>query len=111
MEGKEVFRVAVKYLSGAAVEALETNNSTADDVKLVVAHQANMRILDAVAKRVKIPLDRFVLNLEHYGNTSSASIPIALDEAVREGRVEEGDTMLMIALGGGISWGSAMIKW
>jgi 3-oxoacyl-[acyl-carrier-protein] synthase III len=111
MEGKEVFRFAVRYLSQAAELALSYNGLKADDVKVVVAHQANLRILDAVSKRVKIPLDRFILNIERYGNTSSASIPIALDEAVRDGRVRRGDTMLMIALGGGISWGSALVKW
>ncbi len=111
MEGKEVFRFAVRYLSQAAELALTHNGFRAEDIDVVVAHQANMRILDAVSKRVKIPLDRFVLNIERYGNTSSASIPIALDEAVRAGRVKRGDTMLMVALGGGISWGSALVKW
>ncbi len=111
MEGKGVFKYAVRYLSSAAELALSTNGIGADDVDVVVAHQANMRILDAVSRRVKIPLEKFVLNIEHYGNTSSASIPIALDEAVRKGRVKDGDKMLMIALGGGISWGSALLKW
>lgn len=111
MEGKEVFRWAVKYLSQAAELALSRNGISAGDVDVVVAHQANMRILDAVSKRVKIPLDRFILNIERYGNTSSASIPIALDEGVRDGRVKAGQTILMIALGGGISWGSALLKW
>lgn len=111
MEGKEVFKYAVRYLSSAAQLALKTNDCGPDDVDVVVAHQANMRILDAVSRRVKIPLEKFVLNIEHYGNTSSASIPIALDEGVRTGRVKEGDTMLMIALGGGISWGSALLRW
>jgi len=111
MEGREVYRYAVRYLTDAARTALETNSLGADDVDIVVAHQANLRILDAVSRRVKIPLDKFVLNIERYGNTSSASIPIALDEAVRGGRVERGDKMLMIALGGGISWGSALLEW
>jgi 3-oxoacyl-[acyl-carrier-protein] synthase-3 len=111
MEGREVFRYAVRYLSGAAQTALETNGKTPEDVNLVVAHQANLRILEAVSQRVKIPMEKFVLNLEHYGNTSSASIPIALDEANRDGRINTGDHLLMIALGGGISWGSALIKW
>lgn len=111
MEGKEVFKYAVRYLSSAAQLALTTNNRGPEEVDVVVAHQANMRILDAVSRRVNIPLEKFVLNIEHYGNTSSASIPIALDEGVRNGRVKDGDTMLMIALGGGISWGSALLKW
>jgi len=111
MEGREVYRWAVKYLSEAALCALETNGVGPGDVDVVVAHQANMRILNAVSRRVGIPLERFVLNIERYGNTSSASIPIALDEGVRSGRIKDGDTMLMIALGGGISWGSALLRW
>jgi 3-oxoacyl-[acyl-carrier-protein] synthase-3 len=111
MEGREVYRYAVKYLSEAALGAISANGIEPRDVDVVVAHQANMRILEAVAKRVSIPLEKFVLNIERYGNTSSASIPIALDEGVRSGRIQRGDTMLMIALGGGISWGSALLKW
>ena len=111
MEGREVFRYAVRYLSSAAMTAVETNGKTPDDVNLVVAHQANLRILEGVSQRGKIPMERFVLNLEYYGNTSSASIPIALDEANRAGRIREDDILLMLALGGGISWGSALIKW
>ncbi len=111
MEGREVFKVAVKNLSDAAETAVRTNGYTVDDVDVVVAHQANMRILSAVSKRVKIPLEKFALNLKYYGNTSSASIPISLDEAVRDGKVKDNDLVLMIALGGGISWGSALIKW
>jgi len=111
MEGREVYRYAVRYLTTAAQTALATNSLTANDVDVVVAHQANLRILDAVSKRVEIPLDKFVLNIEQYGNTSSASIPIALDEAVRAGRIARGDKILMIALGGGISWGSALLEW
>jgi len=111
MEGKEVFRYAVKYLSSAAQKAMNANNVAPEEVDVVVAHQANMRILEAVCKRIKIPVEKFVLNIEQYGNTSSASIPLALDEAVRGGKIKKGDTMLMIALGGGISWGSALLKW
>jgi 3-oxoacyl-[acyl-carrier-protein] synthase-3 len=111
MEGREVYRYAVRYLTEAAKTALKTNSLGPEDVDIVVAHQANLRILDAVSRRVDIPLDRFVLNIERFGNTSSASIPIALDEGVRAGRVKRGDKMLMIALGGGISWGSALLEW
>ncbi len=111
MEGREVYRYAVKYLSDAALCALAANGVGPGDVDVVVAHQANMRILEAVSRRVSIPIEKFVLNIERYGNTSSASIPIALDEGVRSGRIERGDTMLMIALGGGISWGSALLEW
>ena len=79
-------------------------------MRWVVPHQANLRIIAQVAQRLDIPLDRFVLNIERYGNTSSASIPIALDEALRDGRIEKGDTVLMCALGAGVSWGSALVR-
>ena len=84
---------------------------TPDQVDMVVAHQANIRIIEAVSQRVEIPLSRFQLNLDRYGNTSSASVPIALDEAVREGRVNENDILLMTAFGGGFAWGSALMRW
>jgi 3-oxoacyl-[acyl-carrier-protein] synthase III len=111
MDGRAVFRWAVRYLSDSAKLALKTNGIGPDDVDVVVAHQANIRILEAVSKRVGIPLDRFVLNIDRMGNTSSASIPLALDEGIQKGRIKENDIILMIALGGGISWGSALIKW
>jgi 3-oxoacyl-[acyl-carrier-protein] synthase-3 len=111
MEGREVYRVAVRYLSEAAELALEANGFSGPDVNIVTAHQANIRILQSVAKKVRIPIENFALNIDKYGNTSSASIPISLNEAVRAGRVKENDLMLMIALGGGISYGSALIRW
>lgn len=111
MLGSEIFKVAVRNLSSASVVALEANGLTADDVDWVIPHQANLRILDVVAKRCGIPMERFFLNIEKYGNTSSASIPIALDEAVRGGHVKDGQTLLFCALGGGIAWGSALVRW
>jgi 3-oxoacyl-[acyl-carrier-protein] synthase-3 len=111
MEGREVFKVAVRNLAEAAETAVAANGFKPEDVDVVSAHQANMRILSAVAKRTGIPMEKFALNLEYYGNTSSASIPISLDEAVRDGKVNKNDLVLMIALGGGISWGSALIRW
>jgi 3-oxoacyl-[acyl-carrier-protein] synthase-3 len=110
MVGSEVFKVAVKNLSSASREAIEASGMSAGDIDWVVAHQANMRIITQVANRLDIPLERFVLNIERYGNTSSASIPIALDEAVRDGRIKPGQTVLMCALGAGISWGSALVR-
>ena len=110
MAGQDVFKYAVRALSSASMTALEANGFTREDVQWVVPHQANMRILDAVSKRVGIGLDRFVLNLAKYGNTSSASIPIALDEARRAGTIRDGDHVLMCALGGGLAWGSALIR-
>ena len=111
MNGKAVFTHAVKNIAASCVAALQANQMTGSDVDLVVAHQANLRILQGVADRCGLPMDKFFLNIEKYGNTSSASIPIALDECVREGRVKEGMTLLMTALGGGFAWGSAMVKW
>jgi 3-oxoacyl-[acyl-carrier-protein] synthase-3 len=110
MNGQEVFKYAVRALSSASLTALTHNGYTAADVRWVVPHQANLRILDSVSKRVGIGLDRFVLNLERFGNTSSASIPIALDEARRAGTIRKGDDVLMCALGGGFAWGSALIR-
>ncbi len=110
MVGSDVFKIAVKNLTSASRAALEDGRLTASDVKWVVPHQANLRIIAQVAMRLDIPLERFVLNIERYGNTSSASIPIALDEGIRDGRIQRGDTVLMCALGAGISWGSALVR-
>jgi 3-oxoacyl-[acyl-carrier-protein] synthase-3 len=110
MVGSEVFKVAVKNLTSASKAAIEAAGLSAGDIDWVVAHQANLRILTQVATRLDIPLERFVINIERYGNTSSASIPIALDEAVRDGRIKPGQTVLMCALGAGISWGSALVR-
>ena len=90
---------------------LEAANLTADDVDWVIPHQANLRILEAVSQRVGVPMSRFYVNLDRYGNTSSASIPIALDEAVRRGDVKAGQTLLLCAFGGGVTWGSAVLRW
>ncbi|MDB4985467.1 MAG: 3-oxoacyl-[acyl-carrier-protein] synthase [Myxococcaceae bacterium] len=110
MAGQDVFKYAVRALSSASLTALEANGVTKEQVTWVVPHQANLRILEAVSKRVGIELTRFVLNIARFGNTSSASIPIALDEAVRAGTVREGDLVLMCALGAGFAWGSALIR-
>ena len=110
MVGQDIFKVAVKNLTSASREAIEPAGLSSEDIHWVVPHQANLRILAQVAQRLRIPLDRFILNIERYGNTSSASIPIALDEGVRDGRVCPGDTVLMCALGAGISWACALIR-
>jgi 3-oxoacyl-[acyl-carrier-protein] synthase-3 len=110
MAGQDIFKVAVKNLTSASRSALEHAELPASAVRWVVPHQANLRIIAQVAARLDIPLERFVLNIERYGNTSSASIPIALDEALRDGRIQKGDTVLMCALGAGISWGSALVR-
>lgn len=110
MIGQDIFKVAVKNLSSASKSALDVAGLETDQVDWVVPHQANLRIISQVSQRLKIPMDRFVLNIERYGNTSSASIPIALDEAVRDGRIQPGQTVLMCALGAGISWASALAR-
>lgn len=111
MRGNETFKVAVNTMSEAIKEVLKHNGLTADDIKLFIPHQANLRIIQAISKKLDISMERFKINLDIYGNTSAASIPIALYEAVREGRVTEGDYVLLEAFGGGLTWGGALIKW
>jgi len=111
MKGNETFRVAVRTLEQAAREALEANHLDASDIALLIPHQANMRIIQATAKRLGLPMSRVFVNLDRYGNTSAASIPIALDEAVREHRLSEGEIVLFEAFGGGLTWGSAVVRW
>lgn len=111
MNGQEVFKAAVRYLSEVSARALQAAELTADDIDWVVPHQANQRILEAVGGRLSIPMERMVLNLERYGNTSSASIPIALDEAVRGGVIRPGQHLLFCALGAGVAFGAAVIRW
>ena len=111
MRGNETFKVAVNTMSEAIGEALKSNGLTSADIKLFIPHQANMRIIQAVGKRLNIPMERFKINLDRYGNTSAASIPIALYEAVMEGKIKEDDYILLEAFGGGLTWGSALIKW
>lgn len=111
MQGNEVFKLAVRAMGEVAQEALEANGFTPDDVTLFIPHQANQRIVDSVGKRLGITGERVFVNLDRYGNTSAASIPIALDEAVRAGRLKEGDLLLLDAFGGGLTWGSALVRW
>lgn len=111
MHGNEVFKVAVRALEDVAMEALEHNGIKSEDIDLFIPHQANERIIVATAKRLGVPMDKVFLNLSKYGNTSAASIPLALDEAVREGKVRDGDLILLDAFGGGFTWSSALIRW
>jgi 3-oxoacyl-[acyl-carrier-protein] synthase-3 len=111
MVGKDVFKFAVRSLVDASLTAVRANGLDPTDIDWVVPHQANIRIIDGVAKRCGIPEERFYINIERVGNTSSASIPIALDEAVRKGLIREGHRLLFCALGGGIAWGSAVVRW
>jgi 3-oxoacyl-[acyl-carrier-protein] synthase-3 len=111
MNGREVYKHAVKSLSQVCKDALEAAGVAPAEVDWVIAHQANLRIIEGVAERVGIPLERFFLNIARTGNTSSASVPIALDEAVRAGAVKPGQTLLMPAFGGGFAWGAALVRW
>jgi 3-oxoacyl-[acyl-carrier-protein] synthase-3 len=110
MRGQDIFKVAVKNLLSASRNALERAGMTRNDIDWVCAHQANKRIIDQVVARVEIPPERVLMNIDRVGNTSSASIPILLDENVRAGTIRPGDTVLMCALGAGISWGSAIVR-
>lgn len=111
MKGNEVFRVAVSALESTALEALEYNGMTGEDIDLLVPHQANIRILNATAKKLGLPPERVVITVDRHGNTSSASIPLALHEAVKNGRVKDGSIILLDAFGGGFTWGSVLIRW
>ncbi len=111
MRGNETFKVAVNTMCNSINEALKSNGLTPDDIKLFIPHQANLRIIQAIGKKLNVSMERFMINLDRYGNTSAASIPIALDEALQEGRIEEGDYVLLEAFGGGLTWGAVLIKW
>jgi 3-oxoacyl-[acyl-carrier-protein] synthase-3 len=111
MKGNETFKVAVKTLEEAAREALAANQLTVEDLDLYVPHQANLRIIRSVAARLGLPMDKVVLNLDRYGNTSAASIPLALDEAVRDGRIRSGSLVMMEAFGAGLTWAASVIRW
>jgi 3-oxoacyl-[acyl-carrier-protein] synthase III len=111
MKGAEVFKFAVKIMGEASVEALCRANLTPDDVSLFIPHQANIRIINAAAERMKLPPEKVFLNVHKYGNTSAASIPIAMAEAVEEGRVKRGDVLVLVGFGAGLTWGANVIRW
>jgi 3-oxoacyl-[acyl-carrier-protein] synthase-3 len=111
MAGKDVYKFAVTRVPETIEKSLFRADLTTEDIDWLLLHQANQRIVDAVAKRLKIPINRTLGNLSEYGNTSAASIPLALDEAVRSGRVQPGDTIAASGFGAGLSWGSAIFRW
>lgn len=111
MNGPDVYRVAVREMYNASIKVVEDAGISLDDISLVIPHQANIRIIQGLAKRLHASMDKVVVNIGKYGNTSSASIPIALDEANRAGRLKDGDLVLTVAFGSGLIWGSALIKW
>ncbi|MEP6688192.1 MAG: beta-ketoacyl-ACP synthase III [Gemmatimonadales bacterium] len=111
MAGREVFKAAVLAMADACDQALRRAGVTADEVDLLVPHQANLRIIEATAKHAGLPMSKVMVNVDRYGNTSSASIPLALEQAVSEGRVGPGSVVLLVAFGAGFTWGSAVIRW
>jgi 3-oxoacyl-[acyl-carrier-protein] synthase-3 len=111
MNGPEVFKFAVRAMAESSEEAVSKAGLAMSDIDVVIPHQANLRIIDAAAKRLSIPYERFVRNLDRYGNTSAASIPLALDEAVRDDRIRPGHHVLLSSFGAGLSWGTMVLRW
>ena len=110
MNGKEVFKIAVRSMEDISRQALDEAGVRIEDIALVIPHQANRRIIVALAERLGVPMDRVVVNVDKYGNTSAASVPVALDEARRQGRIKSGDIVLLNAFGAGFAWGAAVVK-
>jgi 3-oxoacyl-[acyl-carrier-protein] synthase-3 len=111
MKGNETYKVAIKTLEEVARETLSAHSLTVNDIDLYVPHQANIRILKAVADRLQLPMEKIFMNIDRYGNTSAASIPLALDEAVKSGRIKDGNLVMIGAFGAGLTWASALIRW
>ena len=111
MAGREVYRHAVQTMMSAAKEAIARAGLTPDDIECFIPHQANLRIIETIADKLHVPMDRFFVNLQAYGNTSAAAVAIALDEAQRSGRIKRGDHILMVVFGGGLTWASSVVRW
>ncbi|MCS7180788.1 MAG: ketoacyl-ACP synthase III [bacterium] len=111
MEGSTLFKIAIYSMSEAVNKILKKNNLKKEDISLIIPHQANLRIITGVAKNLDIPIEKFFVNIEKYGNMSAACVPIALDEAVKEGRIKKGDIILTVAFGAGLTWASNLIRW
>lgn len=111
MDGRQVYRFATNVIASSIQEVLKQAELTIDDIALIVPHQANTRIIEAAAKKLKLPMDKFYLNVEHNGNTSAASIPLALCDAVRDGRLRPDDNVVFVGFGGGLTWGASIVKW
>lgn len=111
MRGNETYKIAVRRMEEVVLECLEANRVRPGDIDVVVPHQANLRIIEAVMSRLGVPMEKVVLTIEQYGNTSAACIPMALDLAVRDGRVKPGHLVLMVAFGGGLTWGAGLMRW
>jgi 3-oxoacyl-[acyl-carrier-protein] synthase-3 len=111
MSGKEIFQFAIRIMIKSISQVLNKSNLSIDDIDYIVPHQANIRIIDYVARKLKVERGKFIINLDHFGNTSSASVPLALDEAYKKKTFRPGDRIIMVAFGGGLTWGSALLNW
>ncbi|NOZ21118.1 MAG: ketoacyl-ACP synthase III, partial [Planctomycetes bacterium] len=111
IRGREVFKFAVRKMSDLLIEGMEKCSLTVDDIALVVPHQVNLRIIEPAAERAGIPIEKVFMNIEKYGNTSGASVPLALDEAVKAGRIKRGDHVILVGFGGGLVWGVSVVRW
>ncbi len=111
MKGNEVFKVAVKTLGGMVDEVLQKNGLEKGEIDWLIPHQANIRIIQAMAKRLRMPMERVILTIQEHGNTSAASVPMALDTAIRDGRIKRGDLLLLEAFGGGFTWGASLVRY
>jgi 3-oxoacyl-[acyl-carrier-protein] synthase-3 len=111
MDGQAVFKFAVRVLAESADEALAAASLPRSEIDWLIPHQANLRIMDATAKRLEIPPEKVVVTVDRHANTSAASVPLALDEAVRDGRIRPGHHVMMLGVGGGFTWGAALVRW
>ena len=111
MNGKEIFKQAVRVMGQASTDLLEKTAVNSQDLALIIPHQANLRIIDSLTKRLGVPAESVFINLQDYGNTSAASVGIALDEARRAGRIQTNDLILLVAFGAGLTWGASLLKW
>src|SRR5690606_38811072 len=111
MNGKEVFRFAVQVMGEAAAAAIEKVGLGFDDVDMLIPHQANLRIIDAAARRLALPREKVWVNVDRYGNTSAASVPIALAEAADAGKIDDGDNVVLVAFGAGLAWAAGLVRW
>lgn len=109
--GKEVFKLAINNIANLILETTRENGLTLDDIDLIIPHQSNLRIIEATMEKLGLPMEKAFVNIDKYGNTSSASVPIAIDEARKEGRLHKGDIVMLVAFGGGLTWGSSLIRW
>lgn len=111
MDGSEVFKFAARKMTDVTMEALEKCGLSLEDIDYVIPHQANIRIIENAAKRLKISMDKVYININEYGNMSAASVPVAIDEAAKQGKLKDGDTILLVGFGAGLTWGAMILKW